>query len=647
MDRHRREFGMDVHREFRSERRWLILNRNFIDSRVEKAKERKEKVNDAVLEWLDEAGKLLDDISEEIEKSGDKYYSDMIVDIKEMNGNRKFNPFSTAIRSSGPIIIRRKKETSDQLLKALEDDELRFNSTTLKQLSKELQDGKRNVIGLHGKPGSGKTTLAKAVRDKVKSLKIFDEVLFVTVSQNPNIRKIQDQIAKSLNLRSGRATEIKSTLGRKNGILVILDDVPSKCDYDPVDIGIPGQRCKFLLTTSSEQDCSLIIGKRVTHCETMIPMGPLSEDDAWSLLQEYSGIDESDGSFNVAKEVASACDWLPGTIIDVSSSFKDKSSMEWTKLLHSVKHSTARTNQTQFILEVIDDVMEAKKYLYIQNMDMECEEIERLNADREFQPDSSQSIVDSKSQSQSSRSNPTPDEGIPDPLLIALKENRLSFNYETLKELSKELQNDSINQIALHGKRGSGKTRLRRKRENGEKLAKQGEREKSLGHHQQSFKFQVDPLSSLAHKFQEKPFVMGFSAPAMRKMDKPAARKPGHEDDSMAWQFETGKLKQKRKTRYLAVVRLKIMVFGCYASILWRFQCELRKVSSQPENLTQRDMAGAPQWEDNIHVPPLETLVLLYGLRLEFVRSGVIQCVDQIKVGVKHPVLQVDPSTFP
>ncbi|KAK7306114.1 hypothetical protein VNO77_44034 [Canavalia gladiata] len=486
MDRRRREFGMDVHREFRRERRWLILNRNFIDSKVEKAKERKEKVNDAVLKWVDEAGKLLDDISEEIEKSGDKYYSDMIEDIKEMNGNRKFKPFSTVILSSGPTIIRRKTETSDRLLKALEDDELRFNSTTLKQLSLELQDDKRNVIGLHGKPGSGKTTLAKAVRDKVKSLKIFDEVLFVTVSQN---LKIQDQIAKSLNLRSGRASEIKSTLGRKNRILVILDDVPSNCDYDPEEIGIPSQRCKFLLTTRDKQDCSLIIGKRVTHCETMIPMGPLSEEDTWSLLQEYLGIDESDGSFNVAKEVASACDWLPGTIIDVSSSFKDKSFLEWTKLLHSLKHSTARfkedpeqiekwnsalqkvsriggcfypegMNKTEFIQEVIDDVMEAKKYLYIQNIDMKCEEIEQSNSDCEFRPHCSQNTVESKNQSQSSRPNPTPEEGAPDPLLIALKENRLRFNSETLKELSKELQNDSINQIVLHGKQGSGKTRL-------------------------------------------------------------------------------------------------------------------------------------------------------------------------------------------
>ncbi|KAK7306112.1 hypothetical protein VNO77_44032 [Canavalia gladiata] len=492
MDRHRREFGMDIYRKFRLQRWSLILNRNFMVSRIEQATERKEKVDDAVLKWVDEAGKLLDEISEKIEKSGDTYYRDMIKDIKEMNGNRRFKAFSTAIRSSGT----------------------------------------------------------------------------------------------------------------KNGILVILDDVPAKCDFDPEDIGIPSQRCKFLLTTRSEQDCSLIIGKRVTHCETMIPMYPLSADDAWSFLQKYSGIDKTHRSFKVAELFSLVCDRLPGTIIDFCSSFKDESYFEWQRLAESLVHSTARyqiflsyevsdtrnvftiplykeltkkgmktfmdlkmrndadkisaevmkaiedsrlsivvlsenylasawcldelvhileciktnrqlvwpifyklepkyirhqskalvklgeeleadsqeiwkwksalddisrifgffyregTNHTKFIQEVIDDVMEAKKYLFVENMDKECEEIESLNADNEFDLDSSQNIVNSESQSESSCSNPTKDEGALDPLLIALKENRLSFNSETLKELSKELQNGSINQITLHGKRGSGKTRL-------------------------------------------------------------------------------------------------------------------------------------------------------------------------------------------
>jgi molybdopterin-guanine dinucleotide biosynthesis protein len=49
--------------------------------------------------------------------------------------------------------------------------------------------------------GSGKSTLVKAMVEKVKYWKIFHEVLFVKVSQNPNIRTMQDEIADTLNLK--------------------------------------------------------------------------------------------------------------------------------------------------------------------------------------------------------------------------------------------------------------------------------------------------------------------------------------------------------------------------------------------------------------------------------------------------------------
>jgi disease resistance protein RPS2 len=93
---------------------------------------------------------------------------------------------------------------------------------------------------------------------KVKYLRIFHEVLFAKVTQKPNMRTMQDEMADSLNIKfdknseAGRARRIFSTIkGMNRKILVIFDDVQAK--FDPEDVGIPcncnSNRCKILLTT--------------------------------------------------------------------------------------------------------------------------------------------------------------------------------------------------------------------------------------------------------------------------------------------------------------------------------------------------------------------------------------------------------------
>jgi disease resistance protein RPS2 len=100
------------------------------------------------------------------------------------------------------------------------------------QLFMALKLNRCSIIGLYGRSGSGKTTLVKAMARKAKSLNL-SEVLFVNVTQNHNIRTIQDEIADSLNIKfdknseAGRAKTIFSRI-KTMSILVIVDDVPAK-----------------------------------------------------------------------------------------------------------------------------------------------------------------------------------------------------------------------------------------------------------------------------------------------------------------------------------------------------------------------------------------------------------------------------------
>ncbi|XP_057423657.1 uncharacterized protein LOC130717446 [Lotus japonicus] len=134
-----------------------------------------------------------------------------------------------------------------------------------------------------------------------------------------------------------RAIKINSGFERKDGTtLVILDDFPTKSK--PQDIGIPYERkrCKVLLTTRDEADC-INMG-----CDHLIPLEPLSGDEALSLLQKLSGVNPRSDLFYMAQEIAFTCNGLPGLIKDVVSSLQKKSLEKWEESLVSLSHSKAR-----------------------------------------------------------------------------------------------------------------------------------------------------------------------------------------------------------------------------------------------------------------------------------------------------------------
>ncbi|KAL7230776.1 hypothetical protein ACSBR2_009127 [Camellia fascicularis] len=112
-------------------------------------------------------------------------------------------------------------------------------------LMEALSDDNINFIGIYGIGGIGKTTLVKQIGKQAKSDKLFDEVVLVIVSQNPNIKKIQDEITGMLSftrlINRPSATERTSMLCARlrdvKKIFMILDNVWAKLDLAAV--GIP------------------------------------------------------------------------------------------------------------------------------------------------------------------------------------------------------------------------------------------------------------------------------------------------------------------------------------------------------------------------------------------------------------------------
>ncbi|KAI5433029.1 hypothetical protein KIW84_020360 [Lathyrus oleraceus] len=327
-----------VFKEVEVEKNRLISNRDCVGLKVEANDDKIEKISDVVFEWLKEAEILLQEVDNLTLQDRMQQWNEfrkLLKKLTALNAKCEFDPFSTPIPSlehfsSGNIVcFESRDKTSDQLLEALQDDNC-------------------SIIGLYGREGYGKTTLVKAMAEKVKYLKIFHKVLFATVSQNPNIRTIQKEIADSLDMKfdknseAGRARRIFSAIETMyRPVLVIFDDVQMK--FDPEDVGIPckSNRCKILVTARCQQDCDLM------QCQKSIQLCPLSKEEAWTLFGKYSGVHDEECSYsfellNVAREVALECEGVPKLIKDVGISLQNKPIEEWKVSLGNLKHSMAK-----------------------------------------------------------------------------------------------------------------------------------------------------------------------------------------------------------------------------------------------------------------------------------------------------------------
>ncbi|WJX59450.1 hypothetical protein P8452_44768 [Trifolium repens] len=297
----------------------LISNRDRVRVKVETTHNKTEKVNDVVFEWLNETDILVQELENLMAQARTRQHDEFRKLAEKVKAhNMKFEllvPISTPIPSledfsyGNILCFMSREKPSNQLLVALQDDNC-------------------SVIGLYGRQGSGKTTLVKATCEKVKYLKIFHEVVFVKVTQNPNIRTMQDEIADSLNLKfdknseAGRARRIFSMIESMDcRILVIFDDVRAKFDLEDVGIPFNSNRCKIILTTCSRQDCDLM------YCQRVIQLDPLSTEEAWFLFRKHSVIHENKEYYSsdfsdVAHDVAFECEGLPRTIKDVGYSLR-------------------------------------------------------------------------------------------------------------------------------------------------------------------------------------------------------------------------------------------------------------------------------------------------------------------------------------
>ncbi|KAL0732715.1 hypothetical protein Bca4012_008924 [Brassica carinata] len=166
--------------------------------------------------------------------------------------------------------------------------------TMLERVWNRLMDDETGIMGLYGMGGVGKTTLLTQINTKFcEAVDGVQIVIWVVVSSDLQVEKIQDNIAKKLGLRGEewdrkekieKATAIHTRMKNKKFVL-FLDDIWRKVDL--IEIGVPfptkENGCKVVFTTRSREVCG--------HMGVEDPMEVqcLAENEAWDLFKKKVG----------------------------------------------------------------------------------------------------------------------------------------------------------------------------------------------------------------------------------------------------------------------------------------------------------------------------------------------------------------------
>ncbi|XLR05831.1 probable disease resistance protein At4g27220 isoform X2 [Arachis hypogaea] len=197
------------------------------------------------------------------------------------------------------------------------------------QMRDLLRDDNVFFIGVCGMGGVGKTWLVTHFKNQIRSKKSFnfENVYWVTVSQDFSILKLQNSIAKRIGEKlddddeiTDRAEILSSALEKIDRSVLILDNVWNYIDLQKVGIPLRTNGIKLILTSRlkhvfQQMDCPT---------ENLIQMKPFHPEDdqqddmkeGWELFLLKLGCNGrpatlSDEVKKIARSVVEICDGLP------------------------------------------------------------------------------------------------------------------------------------------------------------------------------------------------------------------------------------------------------------------------------------------------------------------------------------------------
>ncbi|KAI8008794.1 Disease resistance protein [Camellia lanceoleosa] len=228
-------------------------------------------------------------------------------------------------------------------------------STASKNLMKVMDllnndDDGVSRIGVWGMGGVGKTTLVKNLNNQLEtaaaSCQPFSIIIWVTVSKELDLKRLQTQLLERLNLVVKAGESMESTASRlherfqrEKRFLLILDDVWEAIDLDY--LGVPQTQPEFrmgnkvILTSRSLDVC------RQMKTDVDVKVDVLNEEESWQLFTQNAGkVATLPHIEPISRKVSKECSGLPLAIIIVGASMRGKT-MEtlWNDALNALEMS--------------------------------------------------------------------------------------------------------------------------------------------------------------------------------------------------------------------------------------------------------------------------------------------------------------------